>query len=237
MVVVISLSESARAWLGASSFYPLTSVAAFAAIMAVAIGTLGTNHPFRRFGAANRITTLRAGLAALVLGLTAESTRPIMAAIAAAAGLAATLLDGADGWLARRTRMASQFGARFDMEVDTLLILGLAILVWEHDKAGPWIAVSGVLRYVFVAAGAIWPWLKHPLPPSRRRQAVCVVQIVGLLIAVSPATTTRVSAPIAAVALASLCSSFLVDTFWLWRHGRAAMTVKKVGLPAFPSWS
>ena len=63
--------------------------------------------------------------------------------------------------------MASAFGARFDMETDALLIQVLAILAWQYGKAGPWVLVSGLLRYLFVAAGWVWPWMREPLFPSR----------------------------------------------------------------------
>ena len=46
-------------------------------------------------------------------------------------------LDGVDGWLARRRGMSSAFGARFDMEIDALLVQVLAILVWRYGKAAP----------------------------------------------------------------------------------------------------
>ena len=92
---------------------------------------------------------------------------------------AATALDGVDGWLARRSGMSSAFGARFDMEVDALLILALSVLAWHHGKAGAWVLLSGLLRYVFLAAGWTWPRMQRPLPASRRRQAVCVIQVVG----------------------------------------------------------
>ena len=126
--------------------------------------------------------------------------------------LLATALDGVDGWLARRQRIASDFGARFDMEIDALLILVLAILVSQFEKAGAWVIVSGLLRYIFVAAGWYWPWLRAPLPPSRRRQAICVVQILALTLAILPAVEPPLSTMFAAVALASLAYSFLVDT-------------------------
>ena len=48
-------------------------------------------------------------------------------AILALAGLV-LLLDGVDGWLARRGGWCSRFGARFDMETDALLVL-LILLV------------------------------------------------------------------------------------------------------------
>ena len=67
------------------------------------------------------------------------------------------------------------------MEVDALLIMVLAILAWQHGKAGAWVLLSGLLRYAFVAAGWLAPWIARPLPPSRRRQTICVVQIAALV--------------------------------------------------------
>jgi phosphatidylglycerophosphate synthase len=103
------------------------------------------------------------------------------------------------------------------MEVDALLILALSILVWQFDKAGAWVVASGLVRYAFVAAGAAWPWLAAPLPPSRRRQTICVLQIAALTLGIFPAVAPPVSTALAAVALAALAGSFLVDTVWLWR--------------------
>jgi hypothetical protein len=116
------------------------------------------------------------------------------------------------------------------MEVDALLIMALAILAWQHGKAGSWVLFSGGLRYAFVAAGWLLPWVSRPLPPSRRRQTVCVVQIAGLCAAVAPAFAPVASAPVAAVSLAALAASFLVDVVWLWR---ARPTSARA--PAFPS--
>ncbi len=96
------------------------------------------------------------------------------------------MLDGVDGWLARRHGIASRFGARFDMEIDALLILALSVLAWRHDKAGAWVIASGMLRYAFVAAGTVAPWLRGALPPSRRRQTICVIQIAALTLVMLP---------------------------------------------------
>ena len=103
----------------------------------------------------------------------------------------AAALDGVDGWIARRTRTATAFGARFDMETDALLILVLSALVWKSGKTGPWVLASGLMRYAFVAAATIWPWMQEPLEPSRRRQEVCVVQVVALLVALLPSLGRR----------------------------------------------
>src|SRR5207253_8709552 len=133
---------------------------------------------------------------------------------------AATVLDGVDGWAARRLGESSAFGARFDMEVDALLIMVLSILAWRWGKAGAWVIASGLLRYLFVVAGWVWPWMERPLLPSRRRQTVCVIQIAALIAVVLPAVTPPLSTVIAAAALAVLAASFLIDTSWLVLHRR-----------------
>src|SRR5207247_769707 len=93
-----------------------------------------------------------------------------------------------------------------------------AILVWQYGKAGAWVLLCGMLRYLFVAAGYMWSWLQRPLPPSRRRQTICIVQVVSLSVVIVPLIEPPVSSVIAAVALSALCYSFLIDVVWLWRH-------------------
>jgi phosphatidylglycerophosphate synthase len=173
------------------------------------------------FGAANTVTLARAALAVLLAALLGAGATPAAAWLAVMLGTAAVALDGVDGALARRRREASEFGARFDMETDAFLILVLAAFVWQHGKAGVWILAAGLLRYAFVAGGRLLAWLRAALPPSRRRQAVCVVQIVSLLGALSPVVAPRPAAALALAGLAVLVWSFAVDVRWLARHARA----------------
>ena len=170
LLAVLTLAVAARAGLDLSALYPLKAAAVFAVGMVLAIGFVGEHHPFDHFGPANTTTTLRAALVALVASLVGEPGIPIVAASAAALGLLATALDGVDGWLARRTRMTSAFGARFDMETDVLLVLALSVLAWQYGKAGAWVLLCGLMRYVFVAAGWLWPWLRGPLGADRPRK-------------------------------------------------------------------
>jgi phosphatidylglycerophosphate synthase len=195
--------------------------AVFAAIVLLALRSRA-QHPFPRFGPANQVTMVRAFLVAIGAGFIGEPSLPDAGWIVAGAAGVATLLDGVDGWLARRTGMASAFGARFDMETDALLIQVLAVLAWQYGKAGPWVLVSGLLRYLFVAAGWVLPWLRKPLFPSVRRKAICVVQTVGLMLTILPPIVPPASEWLAAVSLAALVYSFLVDTLWLWRRAPAS---------------
>jgi hypothetical protein len=71
------------------------------------------------------------------------------------------------------------------------------------------------MRYAFVAAAAVWPWLSAPLLPSRRRQTVCVVQITALIVCLGPVVPPPLAAALAAASLALLGLSFAVDVRWL----------------------
>jgi phosphatidylglycerophosphate synthase len=201
-----------------TGLYPVKTAAVFGAILVLALTHLRPHHPFPCIGPANYVTAVRAALVSLVAGLVGEPSTRTLAAAAVAVSALAIALDGLDGWLARRTRLASAFGARFDMEIDALLILMLSLLTWQHGKAGAWVLASGLLRYAFVAAGSIWTWLRRPLVPTVRARAVCVVQVLGLMLALLPAVTPPASARIAVISLAALAYSFAVDILWLWHH-------------------
>jgi phosphatidylglycerophosphate synthase len=197
------------------------AVGLYAAVAAIALTRVGA-HRMPRFGAANGVTLFRAGGVAVFAALAAEPA--VVAAVGGWALLAVALgllaLDGIDGWLARRQRLETAFGARFDMEVDALFILVLAALAVGLGKAGAWVLALGMMRYGFVAASLAWPWLAAPLPPSLRRKAVCVLQIAVLAALLAPPVAPPVSGALAAAAFAALAWSFAVDVRWLAREGR-----------------
>lgn len=192
----------------------VSAVALFGVIAAFVLTRIGDSHPFPTFGAANWVTLFRAILACLlVVFLSAEALAFSIGAFMIAA--VALLLDGVDGWLARRFATSSRFGARFDMEIDALLIFMLSCAAFIGQKAGAWVLALGLMRYVFVGASVVWPWLGAELPPSFRRKAICVVQVATLAILLLPAIVPPVSTTIAAAALAMLVASFASDIRWL----------------------
>jgi phosphatidylglycerophosphate synthase len=216
LLALIVISLAARHPLELSVGHVWKAATTFGIVACLGIWFLNASHPFARFGAANIVTTARAGIVSLIVGLVGEPG-PGPQMLAAIGGVLAMLLDGVDGYLARRNRMESAFGARFDMETDALLILALSLLTWQHGKAGAWILLAGLLRYLFVVATLIVPRMQRPLLSSRRRQVVCVVQIVGLSLVVLPWISPPASVWIGGLLLALLVWSFAVDIIWLCR--------------------
>lgn len=207
---------------------PANAIAAFATIVACVIAALPAHHPHPRFGLANTVTLARAAVVAALLACALEPTVPLGATLFAAA-CAAAALDAVDGPIARAAGRASAFGARFDMEVDALLILALSALAWRGDRAGAWVIAAGALRYLFVAAARAWPWLGAPLPHSERRRAVCALQVLALLACIAPGVAPPASTAIAAIGLAALIASFAVDVAWLARARRAPTQAPPAG--------
>ncbi|MEU6322499.1 CDP-alcohol phosphatidyltransferase family protein [Streptomyces sp. NPDC047009] len=178
----------------------------------------------RSFGAANRVTLGRAILVGGVTALVADSfeSSPPVTVFVGLTGVA-LILDGVDGKVARRTGTSTALGARFDMEVDAFLILVLSVYV--SMTLGIWVLLIGSMRYVFVAAAKVLPWLNGELPSSMARKTVAAVQGIALLAAASNWLPYPVTAGIVAVALASLVWSFGRDVLWLWTvRVRAAAT-------------
>jgi phosphatidylglycerophosphate synthase len=219
-LVALAACELA-AVIGSDGQYVGAALLTFVVVAGVALQGVGRHHPFPRLGPANLVTGFRAVLTALLAGALVAIPSERGAWLLVVLSVAAVSLDGFDGYFARRSGMSSTFGARFDMEVDALLILVLSALVWRFGKAGAWVIASGLMRYAFVAAAWVWPWFDRALPPSRRRQTVCVIQIVGLICALGPPFAPPLSDVIAAISLAVLTWSFWVDVRWLWAR-RAA---------------
>lgn len=193
----------------------LVSVAAFAAICLVAGAGFRKHYPHDRLGLCNIITQARAALiAVLVLPLGGFLSWPVVLGVA----LVALALDGVDGWAARRAGLRSDFGARFDMEVDAVLsgLLALGLIVSGAVTAP--LLIAGVLslgftRYAYVALAEVAPVFKRPLPDSFFRKAVCVLQIATLIVLWVPAAQDHARL-LVALACALLFVSFGRDMRW-----------------------
>ena len=199
----------------------LTTFSCYGLVAAFVVFDLDRHAPHQRFGAANSVTLARAALTALLWGVVGETmlgARDLdqgLRWLLAIAATGALVLDGVDGWVARRRGMTSRFGADFDLEVDCLFMLALALLVYGTGQVGIWVLSNGLMRYFFVLAGWLQPTLAAPLEPVRRRKVICVVQGAVLIATLAPILPNEVAPPLCLAGLALLAYSFGVDVLSL----------------------
>ena len=224
-VAVCWIATTGIAWtvqwfLDLGRLFPLKAILIFG-FGATLILALAEKHLVsERFGLANRVTLARGAMAALLLALIGESASSRGAWFGVILASLVITMDGVDGWLARSRGDTSDFGARFDMETDALLIFGTAALAWQYGKAGPWVLAVGLMRYVFVASSYLLPWMRRTLPNSRRRQTICVVGALSLTVCLAPPLQPPASDVVALAGLALMSSSFAIDIAWLARVAR-----------------
>lgn len=184
----------------------------FGGLLVILLMKAGFPHSTLGFG--NLVTLARfsvvAALASSLLG-SAEAWLVVVFA------LTSLVLDGVDGFLARKEGRVSNFGARLDMEVDSALAMVLALNIWLSGITGPIILLLGLPRYVFAFTANWIPWLKKPLPYSFSRRVISVVQIASLIGLHAPILPSFLISPVAWIVAGFLIWSFGRDVFWLWR--------------------
>ncbi len=194
---------------------PVWGILAFS-ILTVAVGLSLANgdYPHESFGLCNAVTLLRGAMVSFLFGtlFVAETVSPWLVF---GVGLVALTLDGVDGWLARRSGLTSEFGARFDVETDSALAATLALWLMVSGTTGFEVLILGFTRYVFVVAGWGIPRLRSDLPPAFRRKAICVLQIGALIVLTAPVLPAFLVMPLSIGASVALIYSFAVDLRWL----------------------
>lgn len=122
-------------------------------------------------------------------------------------GLAAptVTLDAVDGPVARHTGTVTARGARWDMEVDSVVILVLSLAVVPYAW---WALGIGLARYLFLVGSWLRPAWRQPLSFSQTRRVIAALQAVSLVIALAPAVPIGAAQTVTALALALLGYSF-----------------------------
>jgi phosphatidylglycerophosphate synthase len=185
------------------------------AVLSTALSRAGAGA----LGPADRVTLTRATLVGGVAALAVDSfERQAPVGVLVALASVALVLDAVDGAVARRTGTVSALGARFDMEVDAFLILVLSVHV--APPTGGWVLLIGGMRYAFVAAGWVLPWMRGALPPRYWRKVVAATQGIVLVVAIADVLPRPLTAAAVAASLALLVESFGRDVGWLWHRRR-----------------
>lgn len=174
---------------------------------------------------ANLVTTIRAAGLGLITAwwLTHLVGDPARHLMIVAVGTGCLVLDGVDGHLARRLKVETARGARYDMEVDAALVAVLSLVVVQSGIAGPWVLAIGAMRYGYVLATLLMPRLRTPLPPRLSRKVVAVVQAAALLAALlfdAVGAPSQLTTALLLSALVALLASFGRDATWQLRRPR-----------------
>lgn len=138
----------------------------------------GAWTPSGSFGLPNTVTTLRLVLTMAMLLAFAREPGWVLAV----AALVNLLLDVVDGWLARRSAQNSEFGARYDIEADALLVLAMTVLLQHRGLAGPWVILAGAWRYLYVLAPLLLPTPRGEARRSRHGRFAYVVMLACFML-------------------------------------------------------
>ena len=192
------LAAALASWLaGDARIAAVVGVLAFVMLAALYRARL---TPEGRFGAANTVTAVRVVLVCVLSGL--QAVGPAAASLV----LCFLALDGIDGRVARRPpSTVSEFGARFDMETDALLVLVMGLKLAEVGRLGAWIIVPGVLRYAYAAAISIAPRAEEA-PRSRFGRVIAGLMMASFVISAWP--IEPIHRPLAALAAGLVIVSF-----------------------------
>lgn len=158
---------------------------------------------------ADRVTLVRAALIGMLTGalaLTVVGAMPSRAWTVVFIAAVAAVLDGVDGWVARRGGRGTTAGARLDGEADAAALLVLSALLTM--TVGWWVLLIGLMRYLFMVGSLVRPSWRKDLPHSDFRRSVGAFQAVAMVMSLVPAVPVPVAAALAATALVALMVSF-----------------------------
>ncbi len=111
-------------------------------------------------GYANWVTTFRL---LLVLYIAMAWTN-LEASTIGIIAISAVSLDGLDGFLARRFKTESEFGAYLDMETDAFYVAVMGTIIYLNGWAGEWILVVAYMRYLYVWIVRLLGWANRQEP-------------------------------------------------------------------------
>ena len=171
--------------------------------------------PHSHLGLGNSITLVRFVLVSALFSVVFGLVNPWLIIFVSVFAL---VLDGFDGFFARRAKKVSEFGARLDMEVDSALAAILALSLWSSGLVGIEILLLAIPRYLFAFAANIFPWMTSPLPYSLARRVISVIQIASLIGLHAPFLPKVLITPVALIVIGLLIWSFGRDIIWLWRN-------------------
>lgn len=91
------------------------------------------------------------------------------------------VLDGLDGFWARRSNQISKFGALFDLESDSLFVALAGLLLYSRHITGAWLLPAVYLRYVYVLVITLLQLSGIPEKRTRFGPSIAVIMFISLI--------------------------------------------------------
>ena len=129
----------------------------------------------------------------------------------------ALILDGADGFIARKYKESNSFGIAFDQEADNLMLLILSLSIYLNKNINIIIFLIPIYRYIFILFMYRFLWLKRELPKSFLRKFICIFTSILLIISHISYLDEYIVINIVFFALFIITFSFAKDIIWLYR--------------------
>ena len=128
------------------------------------------------------------------------------------------LLDGLDGFIARKYNQVTKYGEVIDQEADNFLIFVMSISLYLNKEIGLYVFLIPAFRYIFIFFMTRYSWLNNTLPDSQLRKVVCVSIILIMIISQDSYFTNDVVIFLVLLSLFIITFSFSRDIIWLYRN-------------------
>ena len=166
-------------------FFLVPSALLFAGVALISFTLLWISHwkDIRQLrpagGYPNYITLIRSIGLLFVTAFASGISNSILAIIL----LILVVLDGVDGYLARRLNQRTEFGGLFDMETDALFVCIVSCLLLEKGLLGSWILVPAFIKYYYTVFTDLTGLNKGPEKRSLFGASVAVTMFLALILA------------------------------------------------------
>ncbi len=115
----------------------------------------------------------------------------------------ALLLDGLDGYAARRLNQQSAYGEYFDKEADAVFVMTMSLILFDCGLAGGWVLGLGLIRYAFLAPEYFFKPVEQKDPRTRYGKIIAgVVMAVMASASALPHAINSILLPTAGLLLA-----------------------------------
>jgi phosphatidylglycerophosphate synthase len=92
------------------------------------------------------------------------------------------LLDGLDGYVARRLNQITKFGALFDMETDSLFVTLSGMILYQRHIVGVWLLPAAYMRYFYVLIVAALQLNRIQEKRTQFGPLIAVIMFVSLIL-------------------------------------------------------